>query len=327
MNPVRDHLVMNNDKSNITTDALAHPISNGMKILITGGLGFIFSHVTEYFVKKGWGVVVIDNESAGSHPEIIDNSFKYHKNDMTKPDVIGLIVKENPDYVVHAAAVSDVDYSIKEPAKTIAENIAMTVNAFEASRQLPNLKKVLYVSTDEIYGECDHKMKETDALAPKNPYSASKAAGSLIRLSYESTYKSLKGKTAEIRSCNAFGPRQDERKVLGAIKAALKSGASVPLYNEGAGFREFIYVKNIPPVIDLILNKGNGPYNVSLNDGLTISELIVAIEKVSGQKLKTHPYNRPGMDMKYEIDNSRIRALGWKPDYTFEEGLKEYLAT
>ena len=295
------------------------------KIIITGGLGFIFSHVTEYFVQKGFDVVVIDNQSSGSRPEIIDGSFKYYNEDMTNQQVIGIILKENPDYIVHAAAMSDVDYSINEPAKTLLDNIAMTANMFDACWKLPNLKKVLYVSTDEIYGECDHKMKETDTLAPKNPYAASKAAGSLIRLAYENTYKNLKGKCVEMRSSNAFGPRQDERKVLGAIKSALKTGDSIPLYNEGKGFREFIYVKNIPEVVDLILEKGDSAYNVSLNDGLTIKDLIALVEKISGKKLNTHPYTRPGMDMKYEIDSTKINELGWRPKYTFEEGLREYL--
>jgi len=294
------------------------------KIIITGGLGFIFSHVTEYFVKKGWNVVVIDNQSAGSHPEIINESFKYHNADMSKPEAVGIILRERPDYIVHAAANSDVDHSIKEPGKMILENVAMNVNVFEAARQLPDLKKVLYISTDEVYGECDHKMREDEALSPRNPYSSSKATGSLMRIAYENTYN-MKGKTAEMRSSNVFGPRQDERKVLGALKAAIKNGNSIPLYNEGKGFREFIYVKNIPPAVELILEKGDGVYNVTLNEGFTISELIGMSEKVTDKKLETYPYNRPGMDMKYEIDSAKIRALGWKPIYTFEEGLKEYL--
>jgi nucleoside-diphosphate-sugar epimerase len=296
------------------------------KILITGGLGFIFSYVTEYYVKKGWNVVVVDNQSEGSHPEIIDGSFTYYNAHVADPDVVDLILRENPDYVIHAAAISDVDYSIRESHRTLKKNIMMNINMFDACRQLKNLKKFMYVSTDEVYGECDHRMKETDMIAPRNPYSCSKAVGSLMRITYDNTFDEMKGKTVETRFCNVFGPRQDERKVLPVLKKALKTGASIPLYNEGEGFREFIYVKNIPPAVDLVLEKGEGVYNISLNDGLTVRQLIEAVEKVSAKKINTHPYNRPGLDKKYQIDATKMRNMGWKPAYTFEQGLKEYLA-
>ncbi len=296
------------------------------KIVITGGLGFIFSYVTEYYVRKGWNTVVIDNQSAGSHPEIIDGSFTYHCVDVSDPKVTELIMKEKPDYIIHAAAISDVDYSIREPYETQKQNILMNLHVFNAALLIPNLVKMLYVATDEVYGECNHPMKETDALAPRNPYSASKAAGSLMRIAYDNTYPELKGKLVEMRSCNIFGPRQDDRKVLPTLKHALVTGVSIPLYNDGRGFREFLYVKNIPTVVDLILEKGEGVYNISLNDGRTVKDLIALVEKISGKKIVTHPYNRPGMDMKYEIDAGRIAALGWKPTYTFEEGLVEYLS-
>jgi dTDP-glucose 4,6-dehydratase len=296
------------------------------KVLITGGLGFIFSHVTEYFVAKGWEVVVIDNESAGSHPEIIDGSFKYYKMDVCDRKVIELIREEAPEYVIHAAAISDVDYSIREPYKTLSDNINGNLNIFEAIRGLPHIKKFIYVSTDEVYGECEHPKKEDEIIFPKNPYSCSKAVGSLMRLAYGSTYPELIETTAETRFCNVFGPRQDTRKIMPLIKHSLHTGEAIPLHNKGTGYREYIYVKNIPPVIELILEKGNRTYNLTLNDGLTVHELIERAEKVTNRKINTIPENRPGMDMKYQMDASRIKdELGWKPLYSFEEGLKEYL--
>lgn len=295
------------------------------KILITGGLGFIFSHVTEYFVKKGHKVVVIDDCSVGSHPEIIDGSFKFYKKDMKDCDVVDLIMSENPDYLVHAAAITDVDYSIKFPYETIQNNILGNLHAFEAARKMPNLKKFIYVSTDEIYGECEYKKKETDIIFPRNPYSVSKAIGSLIRYGHDNTYDYLKDKTAETRMCNIFGPRQDTRKIMPAIKESICNKYSIPLHGGGIGYREYVYVKNIPPVIELILEKGDRAYNVTLNDGFTVRQLIDKAEKVTGKKVTTRHDNRPGMDMKYQMDNARIMELGWKPLYTFEEGLKEYL--
>lgn len=301
------------------------PYKNSPKILITGGLGFIFSHVTEYFVAKGWNVIVIDNLSEGSHPEIIDGSFVHYYNHIADPEIIKIITNENPDYVVHAAAISDVDYSIREPFRTLKKNIMGNLNVFEACRMLPNLKKFIYVSTDEVYGECEHKMKEDEMMSPKNPYSCSKAVGSLMRITYENTFADMKGKTAETRFCNVFGPRQDTRKIFPLIKKSLESGSSIPLHNEGVGYREYIYVKNIPPAIDLILEKGDATYNITLNDGYTVQQLVKKAEEVTHKKVTTHPTNRPGMDMKYQMNSDAIKTIGWKPLYTFEEGVKEYL--
>lgn len=308
-----------------TKNILRTQESGKKKILITGGLGFIFSYVTEYFVQKGWEVVVIDDMSDGSFPEIIDGSFIYYNYHMENPKVVDLILRENPDYIIHASSIADVDYSIREPYITFRKNTLSTMHVFEACRNLPSLKKLIYVSTDEVYGECDRKMNEDDAMAPKNPYSCTKAAGSFIRLVYENTYPELKGKTAETRFCNAFGARQTPTRIMSAIKKSIDEGYSIPLHQEGGGYREYIYVKNIPPVVDLILEKGLGVFNVSLNDGFTASELIDIAEKVTGKKVTTHPALRSGMDRRYQADSSRIRKLGWKPEYTFEEGLRKYL--
>ncbi|NBW09209.1 MAG: NAD-dependent epimerase/dehydratase family protein [Caulobacteraceae bacterium] len=295
------------------------------KILITGGLGFIFSHVTEYYVAKGWEVVVIDNESIGSHPEIKDKYFKSYNVDVSDEKVIKLILKENPDYVIHAAAISDVDYSIKYPYHTLKSNVMGNINVFEACRQLPNLKKLIYVSTDEVYGECEHKKHEDEIIFPKNPYSCSKAVGSLMRIAFDNSYPELKDKTAETRFCNVFGPRQDNRKIMSALKDAARGMHVIPLHGEGKGFREYIYVKNIPSAIDLILEKGDRTYNVTLNDGYNVNQLIEKVEQITGRKVPTKKGGRPGMDMIYQMDSTRIRELGWKPFYSFEDGLKEYL--
>lgn len=294
------------------------------KIVITGGLGFIFSYVTEYFVQKGWDVVVIDNFSAGAHPEIIDGSFVHHNMHMANPVVVDLIVQENPDYLIHAAAITDVDYSVLEPHRTMTKNMYGTLHCFEAARRLPHLRKFMYTATDEIYGECDRPMREDDIILPKNPYSCSKALGSLVRVAYDNTFPELRGKTVETRMCNVFGARQDTRKIMPQIKKSLKEGYSIPLHQQGSGYREYIYVKNIPPVMDLILREGTGVYNISLNEGLTVKELIQKAEHITGLTVTTHAAHRPGMDRKYQVDASRLRGLGWKPLYTFEQGFREY---
>lgn len=296
------------------------------KVLITGGLGFIFSHVTEFFVSKGYDVVVIDNMTEGSNPEIIDGSFKFYKLGIEDVGIIKIIESENPDYIIHAAAISNVDFSIKFPLETLNSNIAANINIFEASRKLKNLKKLVYISTDEVYGECSYKKREDDIIFPKNPYSCSKAAGSLMRLSYDNTYEHLRDKTAETRFCNIFGPRQDSAKIISAIKKSIEEGYSIPVHESGSGYREYIYVKNIPKIVEHIMLHGNRVFNITLNDGYTVMDLIKKVQKITGKRVKYH-FNdsRPGMDLTYQMNNDRFKKLDINMDYSFEDGIKEYL--
>jgi dTDP-glucose 4,6-dehydratase len=296
-----------------------------MKVLITGGLGFIFSHVTEYLVKKGYKVTVLDNLSTGSHPEILNDSFKFYNVDVHSTYTIPLIIALQPDYIIHASAYSDVDGSIKNSHDIIKANCDANLNVFEASKQLPNLKKLVYVSTDEVYGECEYRKTEEDIIFPKNPYSFSKAHGSLLRLAYDNTYPQLKDRTAETRFCNIVGERQDSRKILPAIREALKNDTPLPVHNGGGGYREYMWVENIPPVVEMIMLRGNRTYNVTNNEGMTVNELIAMCEGVVGKQVRKIVSERPGMDLKYQMDSERVRKLGWRPTVTFLEGLKEYL--
>jgi nucleoside-diphosphate-sugar epimerase len=307
------------------------------KIVITGGLGFIFSHVTEHFVKCGYDVMVIDNLSAGSHPELIkeigrltevpgSGSFTFVEYDVSFQPVIPIITTFDPEYIIHAAAISDVDYSIKQPVKTIQANVNGTINVFEAARKLKNLKKLLYVSTDEVYGECDHPKVEDEIIFPKNPYSLSKAFGSIMRLAYDNTYPELKDKTVETRFCNVFGPRQDDRKIIPAIKRALNGGKPVELHNGGNGYRQYIHVSEIPAIVGMLLEFGNRTYNVTTNEGLTVNELIWHTEKITGKKVPTVPGKRSGMDIKYQMNGARLRnEFDWKPKQPFLNHLQDYL--
>jgi nucleoside-diphosphate-sugar epimerase len=296
------------------------------KIIITGGLGFIFSYVTEHFVAKGWNVIVIDNLSEGSNPALIDGSFTHYNAHMADPRVMQLIIEENPDYVIHAAAITDVDYSVREPYRTFKKNLLGSAHAFEACRNLSGLKKFMYVATDEVYGECDRPMTENDIMLPKNPYACSKAFGSLMRVSYDNTYPHLKGKTVETRMCNIFGPRQDTRKIMPQIKKSLEEGYSIALHNGGIGYRQYLYVKNVPSAVERILLEGNGVYNITASEGYTVNELISMAERLTGKKVTTRGGHRPGMDMRYDTDGSRLaQELGWTPPLSFEQGFKEYL--
>lgn len=282
------------------------------KIVITGGLGFIFSHVAEHFIAKGWQVYIFDNLSAGSHPELVQEFRKLgaqvYEEDVSYASIVGRIATINPEYIIHAAAISDVDYSIKSPVNTIHANNNATINVFEAARKCKKLKKLLYVSTDEVYGECDHPKTEDEILFPKNPYALSKAFGSLQRLTYDNTFPELKDKTVETRFCNVFGPRQDDRKILPAIKRALDGGNPVQLHNGGEGYRQWIHVSHIPPVLELLLEKGDRTYNVTTGAGATVNDLITIAQRATGKEVLTVPGKRSGMDMRYEMSANRLRA-------------------
>lgn len=297
----------------------------GEKVLITGGLGFIFSHVTEHMMKKGYKVFVLDNESEGSHPEIKCKKMRSVRRHCDKKNAYDFIVNVNPHYIIHAAAISDVDQSIREPFEVMKKNNDATMQVFEAARKCPNLKKLVYVSTDEVYGECEYRKKEDDIIFPKNPYACSKAFGSLMRITYDNTYPELKNKTAETRFCNVFGERQDRRKILSAIKDSIINGTELPVHNGGQGAREYLHVSNIPEAVELVMLKGDRTYNVTLNDLFTVNDLIQKAQKVTGKTIRTKQSSREGMDRIYQMDNSRILELGWKPVTTFEEGLKRYL--
>lgn len=303
-----------------------------MKVIITGGLGFIFSHVTEFFLENGYEVLVLDNQSAGSNPGLVAGwkakypKFHFNKLDVSFAPCIWAIQSFDPDYIIHAAAISDVDYSIKSPVVTIHANNNATLNVFQAAIKCKNLKKLLYVSTDEVYGECDHPKTEDEIIFPKNPYALSKAFGSLLRLAYDNSYPELKDKTCETRFCNVFGPRQDQRKVLSAIKSSLATGKPLPVHNDGSGYRQYIHVSEIPPLVEHILRNGTRTYNITSGAGYTVRELIGMAEELTGKKINTVPAKRQGMDMRYDMSSARLREeLDWRPSRTFKEALTEYL--
>lgn len=305
------------------------------KILITGGMGFIFSHVTEYFIKKGFEVHVVDNLSAGSHPELIPEfkklgpgTFFFHEYDASFAQMVPIITTMNPEYIIHAAAISDVDYSIKQPTKTILSNNNATMHIFEGARQCKNLRKLLYVSTDEVYGECEHPKREEEIIFPKNPYSLSKAFGSILRLAFDNTYRELRDKTVETRFCNVFGPRQDDRKVIPAIKRAMNGGSPLVVHNEGTGYRQFIHVSEIPRIMDMLLERGNRTYNVTTGEGYTVNELIEMAQEITGKRVVCITGKRAGMDMRYEMSCDRLREeFSWTPTRTFKESFEEYLTS
>lgn len=299
------------------------------RVVITGGMGFIFSHVAEHLNARGYEVHIFDNLSAGSHEELVapfqSAGISFYEEDVSFLPAVDKIMRLNPEYIVHAAAISDVDQSIKKPAHVLQANNNATINVFEAARKCTNLKRLLYVSTDEVYGECDHPKEEHEILFPKNSYSVSKAFGSLMRLAYDNTYPELKDKTCETRFCNVFGGRQDARKIIPAIKRALDGGQPVPLHNKGMGIRQWIHVEDIPPVIELLLEKGHRTYNITSGVAYSVLDLLHIAEEATGRAVPTVPGKRLGMDKQYLMTSKRIHEeFGWKPKLDVYDAIFTY---
>lgn len=302
-----------------------------MKIVILGSQGFIFSHVVEHFLAKGWEMHGFDNLSAGSQPELVVPwaakypNWRFHELDVSFSPVVDAIARINPHYIIHAAAISDVDYSIKQPTKTIQANNNATLNAFEAARRCKNLMRFLYISTDEVYGECDHPKTEDEIIFTKNPYALSKAFGSLLRIAYDNTYPELHDKTVETRFCNVFGGRQDARKIMPAIKRAQGSREPLTLHNKGEAVRQWIHVDDIPPVVELLLEKGHRTYNITSGIAYSVLDLIHIAEEATGIKVPTVHGKRSGMDMQYLMSGGRIfDEFAWLPKIPVHDALTEY---
>lgn len=145
-------------------------------------------------------------------------------------------------------------------------------------------------------------------------------------MAYDNSYPELKDKTVEKRFCNVFGPRQDDRKVIPAIKRALNGGKALVLHNGGYGYRQYIHVDEIPPIISLLLEFGNRTYNVTADTGCTVNDLRMLAESTTGKVVPVQVGKRSGMDMKYQMSAERLRKdFGWKPQREFTEAFEEYL--
>jgi dTDP-glucose 4,6-dehydratase len=297
--------------------------------LVTGGLGFIGSNFIRYTLTKHKDIQIInlDNLSIGSNPANLkdvktDNRYKFVKGDMADKTFIENLLNE-ADTVVNIAAETHVDRSIAEPWPFVNSNTIGAVNLFEAARK--DRKRILHVSTDEIYGDIiQGSFREDDKLKPSSPYSASKAAADLFALAYHRTY----GLDIVIARCtNNFGPYQFPEKLIPKTIIRTSLGLSVPIYGKGSNIRDWIYVQDFCQALDLLLNKGKSGeiYNISAGNELTNIDIVKKILTLLGkpENIITFVEDRPGHDLRYSLDSSKIRnELGWKPKHSLEEALK-----
>jgi dTDP-glucose 4,6-dehydratase len=271
------------------------------RLLISGGMGFIFSHVTEY-LSKIYDVTVIDNLSDGSNPELLDNpewkNIKFIQSDICNiPDDIST----DFDYIIHAAAESNVDKSIGESDIFINTNIIGTKSMLDFARKCKNLKRFMYVSTDEVYGSSEEHLSPLEAIMPANPYSASKAAGGHLVWAYNNTYGLP---VHEIRMCNIIGLRQANTKLIPRTIERISSNEKISIYDGGLQTREYMDVRNVGPIINVIIEayEGYGEiFNLTFNQELSIYEVIGKISTIMGSKYETTAGMRSGHDRHYRM--------------------------
>jgi dTDP-glucose 4,6-dehydratase len=305
-----------------------------MKVLVTGGAGFIGSNFVRYMVKKypEYQIVNLDLLTYAGNLENLKEvenkpNYKFVKGDIADHEFInGFFAEEKFDYVINFAAESHVDRSITDPGIFVRTNVQGTQVLLDAAKNI-GVKKYLQVSTDEVYGtlgETGYFTEETP-LAPNSPYSASKAGADLLVRAYHETY----GMPVNITRCsNNYGPFHFPEKLIPLMIINALHDKDLPVYGDGLNVRDWLYVEDHCEAIDTVLHKGvvGEVYNIGGNNEHTNIEIVKTILKHLGkpESLIKFVKDRPGHDRRYAIDATKIRTeLGWEPKHTFETGIKE----
>ena len=302
-----------------------------MRILITGGHGFIGSNFILYIHKNfpDYEIVNLDAGLVGSNEKnlsVLKNSEKYQffLGDINDKKLLEEIIPD-VDGVINFAAESHVDRSIVDSRPFLESNIMGVYTILDVIRYKNSKCKFLQISTDEVFGSLDEGFaNEKDVFRPSNPYSASKASAEMIAESYKKTYDL---DILITRCTNNFGPLQFPEKVIPKTIIRAQNGMKIPVYGTGKNIRDWLFVEDhCDAIMKVFLNGKIGEsYNISGNNELSNIQLINEILSILGksQDLIYHVEDRPGHDFRYGIDSSKIRKeLGWKPKYTFEKGLK-----
>lgn len=304
-----------------------------MKILVTGGAGFIGSCFVRHMLNKykDYKIVNLDALTYAGNIENLDdikdnqNYTFVHGNICDKKLASELIIDGKVDAVINFAAESHVDRSITGPEIFIETNVKGTLNLLQAAKEA-KVQRFLQVSTDEVYGTLgkDGYFYETTPLAPNSPYSASKASADLLVRAYFETYKMP---VLNTRCSNNYGPYQYPEKLIPFFISQLLKGEKVPVYGDGMNVRDWLYVYDHCSAIDTVLHKGRvgEVYNIGGHNEKTNLEITKIILDAMGKDESSIKYveDRLGHDRRYAIDNHKIQTeLGWQPSLTFEEGIK-----
>lgn len=320
---------------------------NGKIVLITGGAGFIGSHVVRRFVKNYPDYLVINADKltyAGNLENLTDiekkENYVFEKTDIVDKQAIWeLFRKYEIDSVIHLAAESHVDRSISSPEDFVFTNILGTVNLLNAAmtkwKDNADGKRFYQISTDEVFGSLGPEgyFTENSPYDPRSPYSASKASADHLVRAYGHTY----GLPVIISNCsNNYGPNQFPEKLIPLAINNFKNNKPVPVYGKGENIRDWLYVEDHAEAIDMIFHRGKAgeTYNIGGNNEWKNIDLVRLLCRIMdkklgrpdnvSEKLITFIKDRPGHDFRYAIDSSKLREeLGWTPSCNFREGLEK----
>ena len=300
-----------------------------MKLFVTGAAGFIGSNYARWVLSNSDHEVTIFDaltyagNLASIRDVLDDRRCTFVHADICDRDAV-LSAMDGHDAVVHFAAESHVDRSIKDPYAFVHTNVFGTNVLCDVARQV-GVGKFLHISTDEVYGTIDTgSFTETDILTPRSPYSAAKAGSDLLALSYVTTH----GLPVVVTRCsNNFGPYQFPEKVIPLFTTNLLDGKTVPLYGDGGNVRDWIHVEDHNRAAHLVLTDGvvGEVYNIGAHQEMTNRELTYALLELTGRdETAIEPVaDRLGHDRRYSVDISKVSALGWKMQRSFDESLRE----
>jgi dTDP-glucose 4,6-dehydratase len=302
-----------------------------VKVLITGGCGFIGSEVLRVALEQGHEVVNLDKLTyAGNTANVAelmgDPRYSFIHGDIADPEVARRAV-EGCEVVINLAAESHVDRSLHNPTEFIETDVVGTATLIMAARAA-GVRRFVQVSTDEVYGSIPTgAFRETDPIRPSSPYSASKAGGDLQALAIHHTF----GFDVVItRGSNTYGPRQYPEKLIPLFVTNALDGIALPVYGDGQQVRDWIHVRDHAEGIWFAMERGEAGevYNVGGGNewpNLDITRRILAHTGASDD-LITYVEDRPGHDRRYALDTAKLRAMGWSPTVDFDEGLEQTVA-
>jgi dTDP-glucose 4,6-dehydratase len=294
-----------------------------MRILVTGGAGFIGSHFVRRQLRAGEDVAVLDKLTYSGNRANLPDDVDFHEGDIADPAAVAQAAR-GCDAIVNFAAETHVDRSILSAEDFGRAEFRGTQVLLEHIRDAG--LRLVQVSTDEVYGdlEAGGSSKETDALCPSSPYSAAKAAGDLLVPAYVRSF----GVNASItRGSNTYGPNQYPEKFIPLFVTNALDGEPLPLYGDGRQVRDWLFVEDHCAGIELVLHEGTAGevYNVGGGDeheNIDVAERMLELTGADRSLLRSVP-DRPGHDRRYSLDTTKLRGLGWEPQKRFEDGLRE----
>jgi dTDP-glucose 4,6-dehydratase len=297
-----------------------------MKILVTGGAGFIGSHFVKRLLAGGHDVVVLDKLTYSGNRANVPGDVPFHHGDIAEPADVAAAAA-GCEAIVNFAAETHVDRSILSAEDFGRAEFRGTQVLLEHLRTTGI--RMVQVSTDEVYGdlEAGGSSTESDALRPSSPYSAAKSAGDLLVSAYARTF----GVNASItRGSNTYGPNQYPEKFIPLFATNALDGEPLPLYGDGRQIRDWLFVEDHCAGVEFVLHNGapGEVYNVGGGDeheNIDVAERIIELAGADRSLLRSVP-DRPGHDRRYSLDTSKLHGLGWAPKKAFDEGLRETVA-